>query len=201
MAAVPWIARLRHWREVQQVQAQIHRQAIPAIPELHSVTPNEAVWRIPVPRQSDCFLALEKHNYPPPEEHVVFIDATRFYLAWLKGDQYIRTSPHGDSVMARKDMHLDYKYANVDRYMQGSKRILWLPEPHYLQLGGRHGRIRFTNGITRTLWLLSHNCQAFPARVSTHAEAVALHNVAGLQMICTAELFALTLTTNKVDAQ
>lgn len=178
---------LRHLRKV----AQSHKTPEP--PKLVKVDPFKAVWRVSIPNCEPRFMSVSSGAIDH-EFFVVHLDAARFYHAWLKASPAITRRRSSDCI-CRSKMPSDYKYKwAVDGFSHGVNNPVPLAEAgaHV----GTSGRLRldFTNGVTRTFWLLANRCPAFPVEVYGEESAHLLHQAAGLGPGPTtlAELFSKT---------
>lgn len=165
--------------ELRQLRkaAQSHRS--PELPALVKVDPFEAVWRVSIPNCEPRFMSVSfgaiDHKF-----FVVHLDAERFYHAWLKASPAI-TRRHGSDCICRSQMPSDYKPKwAVDGFSHGVNNPVPLAEAgaHVDTSGRLH--LDFTNGVTRTFWLLANRCPAFPVEVYGADSASLLHHVAGI---------------------
>ena len=153
-------------------------------------TPN-AIYAVPTPLRGIAYLRVARTPYCNDERTVVIADAARFLAAWRidagprwRG-QWMRLTDHfrGRSPERNKWLpHLsprawanDYKFGDAeDGFSQGRDNPVPLAE---VGLGGRVG-VGFTNGITRTLWLLVQQAHAFPVECRTSSSST-LHALIG----------------------
>ena len=75
-----------------------------------------------------------------------------------------------------------YRWA-VDGFAQGPRNPVPLAEAGaYRDLNSCRLHLSFTNGVTRTFWLLANRCPAFPVKVYGSVSAKLLFQVAGLDI-------------------
>jgi hypothetical protein len=153
-----------------------------------------AIFSVPLADKREVFLCV--HTTPYENEHrgVVIVDAEKFLNLW-------RAAPAG---MHRKQAQgnpdtwrTDRKFAAAtEGFSQGIANPVPLAQVGYTE-GARtvvsykywrvgrqeqtqHVRyVSFIDGVTRTIWLLSHGCEAFPVECRMPA-ALKLHRVAAL---------------------
>lgn len=173
-------------RALADEKAQIDRAARgsqacePPAPQTHARETDSAVWKIHVPNQPPRFMRLD-HVPANSDRHVVMVDADRFYRAWLNRaaevDNHLRT----DECVLRADMTRDYKYSGaVEGFDPQARTAVPLAWCHCRLGSDGQPRISFTNGVTRTFWLLANHAESFPVLVSGADEAQELHRVAGV---------------------
>ena len=162
------------WIELRKLDLALFRPAPPA-PQLVGLNAKEAVWRITVPNQADRFMVARSSDVDRLK-YVVVVDGERFYRTWLSGDVSVGRP---DRCLLRADMPTDYKF---DRAVTGFSRSAENPVPLANVDAFRKGQrieVGFTNGITRTFWLLAHRARAFPLAVSGSDSAELMNQVAG----------------------
>lgn len=182
---------MRHWLETgRTLIALATRQDVIIVPVLHRLDAGRVVWRVRMPGGQDQYMCVDK-GLAPASRHVVHVDAEAFYLGMLRACRSLRTTPRGKpDMMARRDMSDDSKYPSVANAFAKSA-----DHPIPLALVGvdrdRRGdlRIQFTDGITRTFWLLANGCACFPVEVSSPQEAAMLFDEAGVASFAFSELF------------
>ncbi len=147
----------------------------------------KAIFRIPTATREDVYMCVKRTNYCNDERYVVEVDAKRFLAVWRQSPRfrddwsepaYDKNGKGAKGWFARKyseaeegfllgienPVPLAHPHCNQDhervpiysRNFFGLKRI-----DHYEERDGRP-HIAFTDGITRTLWLLHNGAQAFP---------------------------------------
>ena len=175
-----WLARARHQLETQRVAASIAAKPAPSPPVLVNGDPTSRVWEVAIP--GSPAVQMRPHMSDGAGYFAVCVDAVAFYLAMLRGVRTMRTSPHGNHCMARRDMHRDYKFGSADR---GFAASLSSPVPLALAYVSKDAKGRlaiagFCDGITRTYWLLASGARSFPVEVEGLDQALFLHEQAGV---------------------
>ncbi|MFC3715177.1 plasmid fertility inhibition factor family protein [Luteimonas soli] len=177
-------------REIRLTEASIARRPPPAPAQLVGVVRHAATWRLAVPSQLEVLVKVDG-GQDDVDRYVVHVDADAFYLAMLRKVRVLRTSAHGSTCMARRDMPRDYKYA---RAAAGFAHSATSPVPLAQPVVGVDGQGRlqvdFNDGITRTYWLLANGCSSFPVEVHGRQDAYVLAKHAGVGIECFADLFA-----------
>lgn len=180
-------------QELRRLRRSLQSHQAPAPPTLESLNRFKAVWRVSIPNQparfmSVCSGAINQDSF------VVHLDAERFYFAWLNSSPLFLRQRASDCV-CRAEMPNDYKFKwAVDGFSHGVHNPVPLAEAGaHINASGRLG-LGFTNGVTRTFWLLANHCPAFPVKVYGANDACLLHQIAGLEAGPTslADLFADT---------
>lgn len=146
----------------------------PLAPMLVGLEDDKAIWRVTTTTAGDVYMSMR--HFKRDELYVVHCDAERFYLAWLHS---------GDHAIPRSAMPLDRKY---ERASMGFARACTPTDPVPVAYPGvlerldarGFPRIAFTDGVTRTYWLLANRAAAFPVRVWGASSAERLHQFAGL---------------------
>ena len=157
-------------------------------------TTTMAIFSVPLPGRKPVFMRVDETPYGNENRGVVIVDAGKFLHLW-RADPYKdhQEIAQGNPDTWRKDYK--FKYA-VDGFSYGFKNPVPLAEVGYAEEDirsvtytflrfGRREHIRrarfvsFLNGITRTIWLLSHGCQAFPVECPL-PEAINLHHAASV---------------------
>lgn len=188
----PWLHRIAaHQRELLRLRISLRSHKCANPPLLESLNQFEAVWRVSIPDQPARFMSVSSGAIDQ-EVFVVHLDAERFYYAWLKASPIIYRRQPSDCI-CRDRMPNDYKYKwAVDGFSHGQSNPVPLAEAGaHIDYNGRLS-IGFTNGVTRTFWLLANRCPAFPVEVYGEKSARLIHEVAGLgpSPISLADLFA-----------
>ena len=169
--------------EIRNLERQVAASPRAKACNIHQLGHERAVWCVPVPHQANRYMSASA-GHIGTEMFVVHVDADAFYLAWLRCDE---------QCVLRSQMPRDYKYAYaVDGFAQGNSNPVPLAE--VAAWNDKRGRthIGFTNGITRSFWLISNVAPSFPVQVYGRESAELLHSTAGTTQgpICYADLFA-----------
>lgn len=156
-----------------------------------------AVFRIPTARKGDVFMRAERTNYNAERKAVVEVDAERFLDLWRQP-----LSSHRDIATGNASTWpSDYKYRWAeDGFAGGEENPVPLAEVscgrstsdlierrrHLFFFTkqvviARKGLpwLGFTNGITRTIWLLANGAKVFPVECALD-EADELQKLAGV---------------------
>ena len=139
-------------------------------------------------------MRVDETPYQNEKRGVVIVDARKFLQLW-RADPY---KHHWEIAQGNpRTWRHDYKFKHaVKGFSYGFKNPVPLPEIGYAEVDilsvtykflrfGRKEHIRrarfvsFINGITRTIWLLSHGCRAFPVECPM-PEAINLHRAASV---------------------
>lgn len=96
------------------------------------------------------------------DDALLLVDGSRFYEVWrqatLSGLSAVPCPP-------RSQMHRDYKFGDAERgFNYGIANPVPLADVSAREVH-RQTVIYFTNGVTRTLWLLASGAEVFPVMV------------------------------------
>ena len=153
-------------------------------------TTTMAIFSVPLADREPVFMCVYETPYENENRGVVMVDARKFLRLW-------RAQPDG--------LHREIAQGNPDIWRQDRKfpaaaegfaNPVPLPEVGYAEEKqtsvsykflrfGRHEQtqhfryLSFINGITRTIWLLSHVCSAFPVECPM-SSAPKLHRAASV---------------------
>lgn len=129
------------------------------LPEVVLVEPGKLIWRVSLGPERSAYLSQKAPNYG--QQYVAYVDASRFYSVWRR--QSLLDPGDYQGCPRIENMPRDYKYSDAQRgFEHGAENPVPLADV------GFDTRISFTNGITRTLWLIYNGAKAFP--VSTDSE-------------------------------
>jgi len=157
-------------RELQAVNRRIAQEPEPALPRFVAGHHRGPVWQLLVPGGPPAFMCLGYR-----EAFVVHVRASAFHRAWLAtGRALNQPCPRRDRFAQDRKFHWA-----ISGFSQGIENPVPLAEVTATDWQGKR-QIAFTNGITRTLWLLAHDVPAFPVQCWTEDEAVRVFEVAGL---------------------
>jgi hypothetical protein len=139
------------------------------------------VFTVPLPEREPVFMSMDIDKYTRDGRAVVVVDSAKFLALWRADPNNL----HRDVAMGSpKTWPSDYKYHwVVDGFSYGHENPVPLADVHhytapltissskFLGLSKREWReeveaVGFMNGITRTIWLLTQGCQAFPVKCS-----------------------------------
>lgn len=152
-----------------------------------------AVFRVGTSKAGDVLMRVDRTDYRNDQRAVVVVDAARLQNAWKASSK----KPEKKGLLARLKLMLNGSAAtetslahlSLDEMAQDRKFChavngfaSCMESPVPLALVGFVDRtgtgIDFTNGITRTMWLLVNGARAFPIECST-SEAQRLSDTAG----------------------
>jgi hypothetical protein len=140
-----------------------------------------AIYRVDTERKGSVFMRVARSNYHNDQRTVVLVDAARFLTAWRAdcgpaqmgvirtvvariNRAFGRTVPGCNEWLPHLSLEawkLDSKFQwAADGFAHGAENPVPLAR---VGLSRRtHGYVAFTNGITRTLWLLANGAISFP---------------------------------------
>jgi Plasmid Fertility inhibition factor len=152
------------------------------------------IFSVPLADKKPVFMC----NYTTPYENenraVVIVDAKKFLVLWRETPGGLqRNIAHGNPEIWRHDERF---IDATDGFSYGFKNPVPLAWVSYVdgeftsvsykfwrfgkQIQTHHKRyVAFINGIARTIWLLSHGCEAFPVECKKPV-AVKFHAAAGI---------------------
>ena len=157
-------------------------------------TTTMAIFSVSLADRKPVFMCVVETPYENEHRGVVIVDAREFLKLWradpYKHHQEIAT---GNPQTWRQDRKFT---SAAEGFSEGFANPVPLPEVEYTEgkqtsvsykflRVGRHEQTRhvryvsFINGITRTIWLLSHGCQAFPVECPM-SSALKLHRAASV---------------------
>jgi hypothetical protein len=140
-----------------------------------------AVYEVKLPRGGSVFMSVERTNYMNDQRTVVIVDAERFLEVWRTSAKIYPYTTEQIALQSPAEWKTDYKYNHaVDGFSRGESNPvplakLWVTPD---QGAGKPQQIGFTNGITRTIWLLANGAKSFPIECNTESAAM-LHALAG----------------------
>jgi len=154
-----------------------------------------AIFSVPLADREPVFMRVDETPYENENRAVVIVDARKFLKLW-------RASPEGapqrDIARGNPDTwRQDYRFPSaVEGFSEGFANPVPLAQAGFSEFDHttvsykffrfgrkahtRHMRyVSFINGITRTIWLLSHGCEAFPVECGM-SSAHQLHRAASV---------------------
>lgn len=148
------------------------------------------VFEVPLPGRAAVFMRHPVTSDEPDDTAVVIVDAFRFVQLWRNEPNSIHAEfSHGSPASWRSSRK--FRLAD-DGFALGQNNPVPLAQVIFdamnLQPSGpdihsasSHSvpHLMFSNGITRTIWLLSHGCSAFPVECDLPG-AVRLHELSGV---------------------
>lgn len=156
-----------------------------------------AIFRVPTTLRGDAYLSVSRSNYQNDVRSVVEVDAARFLDLWRQP-----YSSHEDVAQGSPDTWpQDYKFHHAEEgFAEGESNPVPLAEISCFQqvieqpVWQRHfwlfrkllrvdtirfPTLSFTNGVTRTIWLLTAGATVFPVEVQQR-DAALLQEMAGV---------------------
>lgn len=170
-------------REAHELATSIPDATAVLKPEIcHTISNRErVVWRIPRPKGDYVFMRADRY----PNEDVntdrwlVYVSAQQFYFWWRWSAEanpsklnLPESNKNRPPIFSK--IEDDYKYSLQYHWKEGVENPTVLPKVHWDSENG----IDFTDGMTRTMWLVRNGIAAFPVE-TTEAEASGLHALAG----------------------
>lgn len=164
------------------------------------------IFTVPLPNMDPAYMSMTITEYGMENSAVVIVDAQKFLHLW-------RSDPYGTHAELANGTPLtwpnDYKYDRaVAGFSHGRANPVPLPDISFgtaprptdasYQKSRTNGSeqveyIAFTNGITRTIWLLAQGCKAFPVKcdiecasglvLAAGVEGVTLQTLSELAMV------------------
>lgn len=138
-----------------------------------------AIWEIVVPGMKPCYMQL-KASQGKQESYVVRVDGDKFFRAWLTGSG-IGQWKERDACEPRHRLSEDHKYRwPAEHFPQGISNPVPLADSSINRDSRGKLGVSFTDGVTRTKWLIANRAESFPVHVRDKDAAVLLNSVAGL---------------------
>lgn len=136
------------------------------------------IYEVDTDLAGTVFMRMDERAFGDDSRWVVVVDAARFLAAW-------RATPGERSAIARLSAdgwRKDYKFERAEEgFRQGRSNPVPLALPSVWQLAeGGPPRVDFTNGITRTIWLLAAGAKAFPVECRGDSSARVMAELAGV---------------------
>jgi hypothetical protein len=136
-----------------------------------------AVFEVDLPSRSPIYMSFELHEHMGEHSAVAFVDAGRFLELWRnepypihseqsfgnpniwRADRKFHFAEKGFAEGRTNPVPLAYVSFGLDERVVEFYRFLWF--------GRSESKVKvpyvgFTNGITRTIWLLANGCRSFP---------------------------------------
>lgn len=162
--------------ELKALDAQIEREPRPMLADASHPNPGLAVWRLPVPGESDAYMATEAGG-ADHDLFVVPVSGAAFNRLWLGGGLNSQERPDGCRLRAELATDSKFRHA-VAGFAEGEGNPVPLPRVSLTRENGTPS-VRFSDGVTRTFWLLANSVAAFPVVVAGEQQAAALASLAG----------------------
>lgn len=165
--------KFRVWRETKKVDKQLVRLQLAQFSEPEIVLgQRELIWRISVPKHKDVFMTARDAS---DSDFIVYVHGLAFYRAWLACE-----ITDYQACPVKQDMPKDSKFHwSSSHFAIGIENPVPLAEVG-VNVISRQFTVCFTDGITRTLWLLSNEVEVFPVLVGDEESAVMLAEKVGI---------------------
>lgn len=156
-----------------------------------------AVFRIPTGKRGDVYMRAERPNYNADKHAVVEVDAERFLALWRQPHSSHEDVAHGTpetwpSDRKYKDAEGGFAHGaenpvplaevscgyDTSEIVEVRRRFFLFKQEVVIAASGLPW-LGFTNGVTRTIWLLTQGATVFPVDCSVD-DAGELQNLAGL---------------------
>lgn len=122
----------------------------------------QIVFTVPLPKIEPVFMSTKISEYGFENSGIVIVDAQKFLRLWRAHPRGIqRDLANGNPETWPRDDKFSFA---VDGFFEGRNNPVPLAEVRYENEDAEF--VTFINGITRTIWLLTHGCAAFPVRCS-----------------------------------
>ena len=156
-----------------------------------------AVFRVPTEQRGYVYLRVNRSNHQNDMRAVVEVDAARFLALWRQEHSSHENVARGTPATWPNDYKFHHAedgfkqgeenpvpLAEVNCFMIEIKRTIWLKQFWFIKKFGGVESINmpvlgFTNGVTRTIWLLTAGAPVFPVECSKR-EATLLQELAGI---------------------
>jgi hypothetical protein len=146
--------------------------------QIDAIKENEIIFAISLENNGIAYMTCRRTNYLNEERAIVILDTKKFQELW-RADPNPLTPELSNGTCAR--WVKDSKYPDAENgFKQGKENPVPLAKIAFYGLKNSNSYIDFTNGITRSIWLLAHGATAFPVECHV-AEAEALSISAGFE--------------------
>jgi len=166
---------------------------IEAIDIVPSLSGNPSLrYRVNLPERDAVYMEVSRTNFRNDKRYVVLVDATLLLQLWRNNRYSMRNLSKGNSATWKKD----YKYDDAEHgFSYGIENPVPLSEVScsptlfrryekivlfWRNYSKQSHEIGFTNGVTRTIWLLSHGVTEIPVLCGIQS-AKMLHLNAGVK--------------------
>jgi hypothetical protein len=123
---------------------------------------SQIVFTIPLPNKDPVFMSTKISDYGLENSGLVVVDAQKFLRLWRAHPKRLHEKlANGNLETWPRDDNFSFA---VDGFAEGPKNPVPLAEVRYENDEAEF--VTFINGITRTIWLLTHGCVAFPVKCS-----------------------------------
>ncbi|OCJ32637.1 hypothetical protein [Serratia sp. 14-2641] len=142
---------------------------------------NDTIYcRFKIPLRQGKFAFMEQALSDTSESHIVIADRHRLLSAWRNNpNSIVPELSRGDESAWRRDR----KFHEAEKgFSHGAGNPVPLADPHcrfILERGLPVPALSFTNGITRTIWLLANGAERLPVHTYNHRDAQLLQRGIG----------------------
>lgn len=137
-----------------------------------------ALFSVRIGNGAVVHMSVERTPYRNDKRTVVVVDAAKFVSAW----QAYPFQYQSIAFMTKTQWKADPKYSDAEKgFSHGAKQPVPLANVGvHISADDEHSvSVAFSNGITRTIWLLANGAIAFPVECSNREEAEALGKAVG----------------------
>ncbi len=167
-------------QEINILKLNFKNRPEPKHPELFKQTSNEVIWRIQLANQEYYYMKRDSGFNISQNEYVIYIDTEILYLALLQNALTSNPNEMFYSQWLRQNMSQDDKYPIIaKKFLHSLDNPIPLAEIN-CGICDSLPSFSFTNGITRTIWLISNYANSFPITTYGKESANLLNNIAGL---------------------
>ena len=135
------------------------------------------VFTVPLPNRPPVFMSMKTTEYNKDKSGIVIVDAEKFLELWRNepysihsteangnpqtwpNDRKYGSAAKGFSFGDDNPVPLAYVSHGIATRTIVSYKLLWFGKSTHHE---QYHYVGFTNGITRTIWLLTQGCTAFP---------------------------------------
>lgn len=143
----------------------------------HSIRNGLVVFYVDTLDRGRMYMSAESNEYNDAHKSIVFVDSNKFLKLWQNDPARQETKlAHGNKEI----WEADYKFQDAEKgFSYGIENPVPLAYPSCevsSEFGPHSG---FTNGITRTIWLLAQGASSFPVEASNQC-AINFNKYAGV---------------------
>lgn len=166
-------------REIHVVDQVLEHRPPIAPPACVAFDATRVLWRIVVPGQPDRYMQILRAE--TQRFHLVMVDGERLYRAWLPTARAVDDGDRFTNCLLRREMAFDYKFEKAASKFDRS-HLFPIPPAIGEACRRRDGAtfVNFSDGVTRTFWLLANHAVSFPVLTETAADAEELDRTAGV---------------------
>lgn len=138
------------------------------------------VFEVLISKGRTVYMSASETNYENDNRAIVIVNAKKFLDLW-KNDPHSEHHKiaNGNPATWRRDK----KYLDAERgFGYGESNPVPLANASFFEANpivSSRQYIRFTNGVTRTIWLLTNDCLEFPVECSLSGGAEGLYKAIG----------------------